>query len=365
MSVESQSASFAKTLVIGISLMLAVGLAGCSSTREKDAEDAEAAAARSQASAERAEAAADKALEASAAAMKAADHAAAAVKEATKEMDRVSAHLEQLQKEREEEEDAEDEAVKPRHRKKAARRTKAAQRHRGGPGAGGAAFACEIAISSPRGSAYARRLEILSSRRRRKPDSRANRGAPARGRGSRPDPRAQDSPSCMAQHRGSARRGDHRDHARRVLQKSDRSVAIRAVHRARMVRRPEIRSRPRHGPDDLLHQRRLSRHGAGHHDSWARPQCRAGVARRDGPHRAGPLQGDGAQPVRFRRLGASANRSFDRVPGGRHRQVHRPDENRQGQSDRMGRRRRCRALLRGRSSRQSGAIDPGLGWPVW
>lgn len=116
MSLMAQSARVAKTLTIGISLMLVVALAGCFTTREKDAEDAEAAAARSQASAERAEEAANKALEASAAAMKAADHAAAAVKEATKEMDRVSAHLEQLQREREAE-DAEDAPPKPRHRK--------------------------------------------------------------------------------------------------------------------------------------------------------------------------------------------------------------------------------------------------------
>src|SRR5208337_3802121 len=96
MPVASRSLRVAKTLCIGASFVLAVGIAGCFSTREKDAEDAEAAAARSQASAARAEEAANKALEASAAAMKAADHAAAAVKEATKEMDRVSAHLEQL-----------------------------------------------------------------------------------------------------------------------------------------------------------------------------------------------------------------------------------------------------------------------------
>jgi hypothetical protein len=116
MPFAAKSASVVKTFAIGISLMLAVSIAGCAATQEKDADAAEAAAARSQASAERAEAAADKALESSAAAMKAADHAAAAVKEATKEMDRVSAHLEQLLKDREEEE-AEDAEVKPRHRK--------------------------------------------------------------------------------------------------------------------------------------------------------------------------------------------------------------------------------------------------------
>ena len=104
MPVLSRSSGVAKTLCIGASLLFMVSLAGCSWLHKQQAEDAEAAAARSQASAARAEAAANKALESSAAAMKAADHAVAAVKEATKEMDRVSAHLEQMERDRDAEE---------------------------------------------------------------------------------------------------------------------------------------------------------------------------------------------------------------------------------------------------------------------
>ena len=81
--------------------MLAIALAGCSTSHdEQRAEQAEAAAARAQASAARAEDAANRALEAANKATEAADHATKVVEEATREINRVAAHLEQLIKER-------------------------------------------------------------------------------------------------------------------------------------------------------------------------------------------------------------------------------------------------------------------------
>ena len=114
---QSGFLGLAAALCIGASLLVAMSISGCAWTREKQAEDAEAAAQRSQESAARAEEAADKALESSAAAMKAADHAAAAVKEATKEMDRVSAYLEELEKQREADEAEDDEDAPAPHHK--------------------------------------------------------------------------------------------------------------------------------------------------------------------------------------------------------------------------------------------------------
>jgi len=115
MPVASKSPPLATTLAVTASMLLALSIQGCAWMRAKQADDAEAAAARSQESAARAEEAANKAMESSAEAMKAADRAAAAVKEATKEMDRVSEHLEQMEREREAEDtdDEESDAALP------------------------------------------------------------------------------------------------------------------------------------------------------------------------------------------------------------------------------------------------------------
>jgi hypothetical protein len=123
MALVSKSSDIARTFLAAAALALALNFAGCASMREQQADDAEAAAQRSQESAARAEEAANKALESSAAAMKAADHAVAAVKEATEEMDRVSAHLEQLQKQRDADDDGDDAhepEARPHHHKAAA-----------------------------------------------------------------------------------------------------------------------------------------------------------------------------------------------------------------------------------------------------
>ena len=82
-------------------VVLAIAIAGCASSNEQHAEQAEAAAAKAQQAAEHAEQSAAQATEAANKATEAADRATKAVQDATREINRVGDHLDQMARDRE------------------------------------------------------------------------------------------------------------------------------------------------------------------------------------------------------------------------------------------------------------------------
>ncbi len=82
-------------------VVLTIAIAGCVSSNEQHAEQAEAAAAKAQQAAEHAEQSAAQATEAANKATEAADRATKAVEDATREINRVGDHLDQMVRDRE------------------------------------------------------------------------------------------------------------------------------------------------------------------------------------------------------------------------------------------------------------------------